>query len=1109
VHCTSCNSEAPEGKSFCANCGKPLERVCAACGARSAHDARFCSDCGVSLTDSGTQTTTSGEAHDSHVRAAPSEAAGSERRHLTVLFCDIVDSTATAASLDPEDWQNLVAEYRNVVGEAVKLFGGTIVRYLGDGVLVFFGYPEAHEDDAERAVRASLALLQAMELLNQRLKGEGRSQLPVRIGIDAGFVVVSHGGGEGPDVFGDTPNIAARVQAEAGSNTVLITDAVNKLVSGLFVIQSRGARQLKGIPEPVRLYRVVQVSGVRQRVNAAARGRGLTPFIGREEELRILQTRWDRARRGSGQVVLVVGEAGIGKSRLIQKVHDLIGDVPHTWIECGGAPFYQNTPFFAVSDMLQQGFAWRGDEPSEERITQIERSLELSGIKLADSVPLIASLLDLPLPNKYSPLVASSEDQHNRLINTLAQWLFGLARVQPAVLVVEDLHWADTSTLEMLKVIVDQAGALPIFFIASARMEFRIPWKIRAHHTQINLSPLNDVEIRDLVAQVASRSALERKVVDAVVEKTGGVPLFVEEMVRSLLEGGARVTDIPASLQDSLMGRLDRLGGAKEVAQVGATIGRDFSYQLIRSVTGISDIELQSHLERLVDADIVYQRGLPPDSTYTFKHALIRDSAYEALLKTQRKQLHGKIASVLEREFGQLAQTEPEVLAIHHSAAGDADRSSASWQAAGERAVIRGAFPEAKEYYNRALAELTHLAESPERSHREMLLWTGLGHVSTFLFGYASPETLEAYAKARSLGEKIGNTMNLLFVLVGLHISSLTRGEKGLGLTLANELLTLATRDGGLLAIVWANTAQTMSRFYLGDFQRARDHAAIAYSHYRCEDHLFAPQDPGVTALAHQSWASWHLGEINLARDQMREVLNIVKRLNRPNDLAFAEHFAGVLSVYLRDPIGLKIHATVLASLVAGQNFPFFSASSEILNGWVMLNEGRTPEGLAVVRKGVSDYFASGTRIGGFFLGMLAEAEAEAGLQDEALATIGEALVSTAEEAAWQPYLLWVKGKLQVEKAKLLPSESNGQTSVRAEHLEGAEQSFRDAIASAARIGAKPIQLRAATGLATLLVSRASNQEARDLVESLYASFSEGHDTLDLIEARQLLNQLR
>ncbi len=1039
------------------------------------------------------------------------DAAGAERRHLTVLFCDIVDSTATAAGLDPEDWLSLISAYRNVVGEAVTLFGGTIVRYLGDGVLVFFGYPEAHEDDAERAVRASLALLQAMELLNQSLKNEGRSQLPVRIGIDAGFVVVSHGGGEAPDVFGDTPNIAARVQSEAGSNSILITDAVNKLVPGVFVIQSQGARQLKGIPEPVRLYKVVQVSGVRQRVNAAARGRGLTPFIGREEELRILQTRWDRARTGSGQVVLVVGEAGIGKSRLIQKAHDLIGDVPHTWIECGGAPFYQNTPFFAVSEMLQQGFAWRGDEPADERITQIERSLELSGIKLAEAVPLIASLLGLPVSNKYPPLVAYPEDQHNRLINTLAQWLFGLARVQPAVLVMEDLHWADTSTLELLKVIVDQAGALPLFFIGSARMEFRIPWKIRAHHTQLNLSPLNDLEIRDLVAQVASRSALERKVVDAVVEKTGGVPLFVEEMVRSLLEGGARVTgtDIPESLQDSLMGRLDRLGGAKEVAQVGATIGRDFSYQLIRSVTELSDSELESHLERLVDADVVYQRGLPPDSTYTFKHALIRDSAYEALLKAQRKQLHGKIASVLEREFGQLAQMEPEVLAIHHSAAGDADRSSASWQAAGERAVIRGAFPEAKEYYNRALAELTHLPESPQRSQREMLLWIGLGHVSTFLFGYAAPETLEAYAKARSLGDKIGNTMNLLFVLLGLYISSLTRGEKGLGLTLANELLTLATRDGGVLAIVWANTAQTMSRFYLGDFQRARDHAAIAYSHYRREDHLFGPQDPGVTALAHQSWASWHLGEINLAREQMREVLDIAQRLNKPNDLAFAEHFAGVLSVYLRDPIQVKTHAKVLASLVAGQNFPFFSASSEILNGWVMLNEGKVLDGLAVVRKGVSDYIAPGTRVGlWFFLGMLAEAEGAAGLHEEALATVVDAIASSAEEEAWQPYLLWVKGKLLVEKAGPLPCESSAQSSVTADRPEGAEQCFREAIASAARIGAKPIQLRAATCLATLLVSRNSNLEARNLLEPLYSSFTEGHDTLDLIEARQVLDRL-
>jgi predicted ATPase len=351
-----------------------------------------------------------------------------------------------------------------------------------------------------------------------------------------------------------------------------------------------------------------------------------------------------------------------------------------------------------------------------------------------------------------------AEDQHRRLIQTLAQWLFGLARLQPAVLVMEDLHWADTSTIELLKSIVEQAGASPLLLICSARMEFRVPWRARANHTQLNLSPLSEVEVRDLVTQIAARTALERSTVDTVVTRTGGVPLFVEEMVRSLIEGRrVKGSDIPSTLQDSLMGRLDRLGGAKEVAQIAATIGRDFSYQLVRAVTGMGERELQSNLERLVDADIAYQRGLPPDATYTFKHALIRDAAYEALLKTQRKRLHARIASVIERVFVDLAQTELEILAIHHAAAGNADRATSSWQAAAERAVIRGAFHEANTYYQKALDELTHLPEGPERMQREMPLWIGLGHVAAFLHGYASPETLEIYAKARALEENLGN----------------------------------------------------------------------------------------------------------------------------------------------------------------------------------------------------------------------------------------------------------------------------------------------------------------------------------------------------------------
>ncbi len=1115
MSCAKCGAENSGGRRFCGDCGAPLENRCSQCGAENPAGKRFCGDCGAPLAASGGSEQSPGPlAPTAEIRTptAKNDAVNSvdgERRHLTVLFSDLVGSTEIAAHLDAEDWREIAAQYQRTAAAAVTRFGGHVAKYLGDGLMVYFGWPQAHEDDAERAVRAGLAMVDEVAALNGRLSAEHEVKLGVRVGIQTGSVVMGRGGGREADVFGDVPNVASRVQSTAEPDSVVITAAVHQLVSGLFVVEDYGAHQLKGIEHPVQLYRAIQPTVVRRRAQRGA-ARSPTPFVGREDDMRLLLSRWERAREGQGQLVLVIGEPGIGKSRLVEEFRARIRNDAHVWVECAGEQLFQRTPLHAVTQLLAQGLGWRGDESPEDRVTQLERSLELAGLKLSEAVPLIAELLYLPKPENYPPVTFTPDQRRRRLLANLVGWVLNFARMQPLILAMEDLHWIDPSTLELTQTLVDQAATAPLMLLCTGRSEFRVPWPMRAHHTQVTLNRLNECHTREMIAGVVARSALAPDLVDEVVKRTDGVPLFAEELTRLILEGDSRspVHEIPTTLHDSLTARLDRLGPAKEVAQVAAVIGREFSYSLLQALVSIDETLLQSALRKLLDAELIYARGIPPEATYQFKHALIRDSAYEVLLKAQRKKLHRQIASVLERDFAQLAQTEPEVLAIHHGAAGDADRSSACWQAAGERAVIRGAFPEAKEYYTRALEELTHLERSPALLQREMLLWIGFGHVSTFLFGYAAPETLEAYAKARSLGERIGNRMQLVLVLAGLHISSMTRGEKGLGQPLADELQRLATRDGGVLAIVWAHTAQTMTRFYSGDFRGARDHALIACSHYRSEDHLFGPQDPGVLALGHHSWASWELGEIDRAREQICEVTRIAQVLDKPNDLAFAEHFAALLSIHLRDPAGVRLHANALASLVARQHFPFYSATSQMFNGWVMLNEGRVVEALAAVRKGVSDYIAAGTRIGlGLFLGMLAVAQGEAGLYEEALGTVRDAIGSTVEEGAWQPYLLWVQGKL-LEDSRRSPSQSNALLSGAADGVEQAEQSFRDAIAFAARIVAKTIQLRATTSLANLLIARGSAGEARALLGPLYSSFTQGQDTPDLIEARQVLDRL-
>jgi class 3 adenylate cyclase len=660
MRCSSCGSDNPEDKKFCGDCGSSLANCCPKCGADNPPGKRFCGDCGAALS-----------ADAVAVAASPPIPASGERRHLTVLFCDLVGSAEIAAQLDPEEWREVVAGYQRAAAEAITRFGGYVAKYLGDGVMAYFGWPEAHDNDAERAARAGLALLNAVSQLNEH---PSHPKLAARVGIDSGTVVVGAGASKEADVFGEVPNIAARVQAAAQPGTVLITGAGHRLISGLFVVEQQAAQTLKGVAEGVELYRVIRPSGMRGRLAAAAAAHTLTPFVGREEELRLLMNRWERAVDGEGQVVLIVGEAGMGKSRLVQRFRQEIAATPYTWLECATAPFFQNTPFYAVADMLQQSFHWDANQNTAQRLAALEASIGLAGLDPNEAVPLIAPLLELPVGDRYPPSSMAPDQQRKRLLATLVGWTFGAAKAQPLVIATEDLHWADPSTLELTQLLVEQGATARLLLVYTARPEFRAQWAMRAHHTQITLNRLSASNVRTMVADVAARKTLSEETIATAVERTGGVPLFVEELTRAVLESGdAKLTGraIPATLHDSLMARLDRLGPAKEVIQVGAVIGSEFSYDLLRTVFPIAEQDLQHALLKLADAEMLYLHGIVPDATYQFKHALIRDAAYEALLKTRRKELHLVVARTIDERFPVIKQAHPEVLARHWTEAGE------------------------------------------------------------------------------------------------------------------------------------------------------------------------------------------------------------------------------------------------------------------------------------------------------------------------------------------------------------------------------------------------------------------------------------------------------
>ena len=600
-----------------------------------------------------------------------------ERRPITVMFCDLVGSTALASRLDAEDWRTLVNAYLDEASGAVNRLGGHVLKRLGDGLMALFGYPHAQENDAERAVRAALAVQRALGEMNARNAAKGAPQLSARIGLESGPVVVEARG----EVFGETPNIAARIQGSADPGTVVVSLNVQRQVAGLFVAEDKGAHELKGISKPVSLFRIVRASGGRRFGT-----RALTPLVGREEELDLLRRHWERVVRGEGQLALVVGEPGIGKSRLVEEFRLKLGDTPHTWAEFSSSQLLQNTPLHAIAEWGRQRFG-DADTPAGQRLADLENTLKLIGLDPSEHAPLIAPLVDIPLPPGRTANLPP-EELRRRQLAALIAWFLAGARSQPAALAFEDLHWADPTSLDLLQALAERGAQAPLLVLATARPEFRPPWSPRSHHRVIALSPLDRADVARMVGELTARHALSREVVEGVSERSGGVPLFVEEVTRLLLERGEAggLHAIPPTLQQSLAARLDRLGEAREVAQIGAVFGRDFTSALLSAVGEIGDPALQSALDKLAGADLLIVEGAGAHAIYRFKHALIQDAAYDSLLKSRRQALHGRAAELL-RDQPERAAAEPEAIAYHFTEASLDDLAIEWWGKAGDSAL--------------------------------------------------------------------------------------------------------------------------------------------------------------------------------------------------------------------------------------------------------------------------------------------------------------------------------------------------------------------------------------------------------------------------------------
>jgi class 3 adenylate cyclase/predicted ATPase len=1052
--------------------------------------------------------------------ASPSPAPRSpeaERRQLTVLFCDVVGSTALAERLDPEDLREVIRAYQQACAEVIQRFEGHIAQYLGDGLLVYFGYPQAHEDDAQRAVRAGLEMVEVMRTLNTRLEREKAVQLATRLGIHTGVVVVGEmGGGERREqlALGDTPNVAARIQGLAAPNTVVISAATYRLVAGYFACEDGGAHLLRGVSQPITVYRVLQDSGAQSRLDVAALG-GLTPLVGRESESALLLERWARSRDGAGQVVFLSGEPGIGKSRLVEYVREHVSGegCPRIVFRC--SPYHTSSALYPVIEHLKRLLQFQREDTPDVRLAKLEQGLHPYRSASDTVVALFAALLSVPLPEeRYAPLNWSPQQQKQQMGEALTAWMLEEAGRQPVLVVCEDLHWADPSTLEWLRLLIDEVPTARLLALFTFRPEFRPPWPTRSHMTQLTLNRFTQPHVERMIAQVMHGYTLPSEVAQQVLAKTDGVPLFIEELLKMILESGLVREEsghyvltgplpplaIPSTLQDSLMARLDRLATVREIAQLGSVLGREFSYEVIRAVAPWDEPTLQHGLAQLVDAELIYRRGLSPRATYLFKHALIQDAAYQSLLKSTRQLYHQRIARVLEEQFPETTETEPELLAHHYTEASLHEQAVGYWQQAGQRAMQRSAPLEAISHVTRGLEILRILPDPPKRLRQELDMQTTMGLALMATKGMAAPEVGTAYGRARELCAQLGDTSRLFQVLMGLAAFHRQRGEFQMARELGEQCLALAQHEREPMRILEAHRALGVPLFYLGEFVAARAHLEQEIALYDPQQqHSHASQygvNPRVSCLSNVIWPLWLLGYPGQALERCHDALTLAQALSHPYSLAYALQGAIRLHRFRREVRATQERAEALLTLSNEQGFAQWAAAGAMMRGWALAEQGSEAEGLVQLRQGLAVWQGIGIEAGQpYWLAILAETSSRQQPIEEGSRVLAEAFVLVNKNGE-----RWWEAELHRLKGEILRQQSAPDAEV--------EIYFRRALDVARRQDARSLELRAAMSLSRLWQQQGKRDEARQLLAPIYGWFTEGFDTADLQEAKALLEAL-
>jgi class 3 adenylate cyclase len=1039
----------------------------------------------------------------------PASTSAGERRQLTVMFCDLVGSTALSEKLDPEELRSLLHAYRTLCGDVIARYDGFVARYVGDGVLTYFGWPTAHEEDAERAVRA------ALEIVHTVKRASTTEDLSVRIGIATGPVVVGEPAGAGDQsklAVGSTPNLAARLQALAAADQIVIAASTRRLAGNAFELTDLGEQDLKGIAEPIHAWRVERALVTESRFDAHRGASDLTPLVGREEELDLLLRRWSQAKDGEGQIVLLSGEPGIGKSRILNALRERLEAKGVQALRFQCSPYYLNSAFWPIIDNFDRVLKFARDEAVDAKLDKLEALIVTQyGRPLVD-VRFVAAILSIPCEQRYGALAMTPQKHKDETLRTLVDLTGAAARRQPSVMLFEDAHWADPTTLEVLDLLIDRVRTVPLLVVLTHRPEFQSRWSDQGHVGALNLSKLTRTQSAAMVCTLAGGKALPVTLLEQILTRTDGVPLFVEELTKSLLEtgelkeagdryyygGSARPITIPATLRDALMARLDRFMPVKEIAQIGAAIGREFSYELIAAVATMPEAQLEDALVQLGASGLAFRRGTPPYATYTFKHALVQDAAYDTLLKSRRGELHAKIARAIKQRFPNVEATEPEVLAHHLTEAGLTEGAIPLWQAAGELALKRMALTEAIAHLNQGLELVAALPLSSQRDASELGLRILLGPAWLALKGWAAPEVWASLHPAFTLAKSLERHDALLPILWGLAGNISSQGRAAESLPWVEEMLDLAKATGDVDLLVTGHALACDCYHWAGELTKGLAHADKVLALYDDETHYHLANiltlDPKTAAGIQGSIGTWILGYPDRALRLNDEKDMHARRRGHPFDLGIAL----ILGPHEFDRRftheDLRKRAEECERLGRENNLPVLWAFlAPISYGLALIREGKVADGIAPLKAGIA---AGGKSRSPAWKTFLAEAMALTGNIDNALHLLDEQIVQSErpgrKEGLYYAEILRLKGWM-------LSLQGDP---------EGAEGNFLASLDWARRQQAKSWELRTSTSLARLWQSQGKRQEAYELLAPVYGWFTEGFDTRDLLDAKALLAEL-